>query len=89
MTTPAWTPLFRMAGGIVTDFGGPLSHSSTVAREYGITAVPETGGTSKIIMKGHIITVYGDRGEVRIENGYRKTFSPCLSPSPGMHLPAM
>ena len=39
MTTPAWTPLFAMASGVVTDVGGPLSHSSIVAREYGIPAV--------------------------------------------------
>ena len=36
-TTPAWTPLFTMASAVVTDIGGPLSHSSIVAREYGIS----------------------------------------------------
>ncbi|MET1043518.1 MAG: PEP/pyruvate-binding domain-containing protein, partial [Microbacteriaceae bacterium] len=39
MTTPAWTSLFAMASAVVTDVGGPLSHSSIVAREYGIPAV--------------------------------------------------
>ena len=38
-TTPAWTQLFASASAIVTDIGGPLSHSSIVAREYGIPAV--------------------------------------------------
>jgi hypothetical protein len=38
MTTPAWTPLFAMASAVVTDVGGPLSHGSIVAREYGIPA---------------------------------------------------
>ena len=38
ITTPAWTSLFAMASGVVTDIGGPLSHSSIVAREYGIPA---------------------------------------------------
>ena len=28
ITTPAWTPLFALAAGVVTDVGGPLSHSS-------------------------------------------------------------
>ena len=41
-TTPAWTPLFAMASAVVTDIGGPLSHSSIVAREYGIPAVMAT-----------------------------------------------
>jgi pyruvate,water dikinase len=27
ITTPAWTPLFALAAGVVTDVGGPLSHS--------------------------------------------------------------
>ncbi len=31
-TTPAWTPLFAMASAVVTEIGGPLSHSSIVAR---------------------------------------------------------
>lgn len=66
MTTPAWTPLFIMAKGIVTDFGGPLSHSSIVAREYGIPAVLGTGGTSKVIKSGQTITVDGDNGVVKI-----------------------
>lgn len=68
MTTPAWTPLFAMAGGIVTDFGGPLSHSSIVAREYGIPAVLGTGGLSKIIKTGQTITVDADKGQVIIED---------------------
>ena len=38
-TTPAWTPLFSQARGLVTDVGGILAHGSIVAREYGIPAV--------------------------------------------------
>lgn len=68
MTTPAWTPLFAMASGIVTDFGGPLSHSSIVAREYGIPAVLGTGGLSKIIKSGQTITVDADNSVVIIED---------------------
>lgn len=70
MTTPAWTPLFAMAGGIVTDFGGPLSHSSIVAREYGIPAVLGTGGLSKIIKTGQTITVDADKGLVIVEDAW-------------------
>ena len=42
-TTPAWTPLFSQAVGLVTDVGGALAHGSIVAREYGIPAVMGTG----------------------------------------------
>jgi pyruvate,water dikinase len=43
ITTPACTPLFAMASAVVTDIGGPLSHTPIVAREYGIPAVMATG----------------------------------------------
>ncbi|MFZ6028142.1 MAG: PEP/pyruvate-binding domain-containing protein [Chloroflexota bacterium] len=63
-TTPAWTPLFAMASAVVTDIGGPLSHGSIVAREYGIPAVMGTGAATKRIHSGDTITVDGSRGEV-------------------------
>jgi len=68
-TTPAWTPLFAMASGVVTDIGGPLSHGSIVAREYGIPAVMGTGSATKLIESGQTITVCGDIGEVLLANG--------------------
>jgi phosphohistidine swiveling domain-containing protein len=64
MTTPAWTPLFAMACGVVTDIGGPLSHGSIVAREYGIPAVLGTAAATRIIQSGQQITVDGDAGFV-------------------------
>ncbi|MBN1247099.1 MAG: phosphoenolpyruvate synthase, partial [Anaerolineae bacterium] len=69
MTTPAWTPLFAMAAGVVTDIGGPLSHGSIVAREYGIPAVMGTGSATKLIHSGQTVTVVGDTGEVLLGNG--------------------
>ena len=49
ITTPAWTPLFALASAVVTDVGRPLSHSSIVAREYGIPAVLGTGVATRRI----------------------------------------
>lgn len=66
ITTPAWTPLFAMASAVVTDIGGPLSHSSIVAREYGIPAVLGTGVATKRITSGQRITVDGTEGTVRL-----------------------
>ena len=68
ITTPAWTPLFAMASGIVTDVGGPLSHSSIVAREYGIPAVLGTGAATQRLATGQQVTVDGDAGTVTIEH---------------------
>jgi phosphohistidine swiveling domain-containing protein len=68
-TTPAWTPLFAMASAVVTDIGGPLSHGSIVAREYGIPAVMGTGVATRRIQSGQVITVDGTKGEVILEGG--------------------
>jgi pyruvate,water dikinase len=65
-TTPAWTPLFAMASAVVTDIGGPLSHGSIVAREYGIPAVMGTGVATNRIPNGETITVDGNAGTVLI-----------------------
>lgn len=64
ITTPAWTSLFARAAAVVTDIGGPLSHSSIVAREYGIPAVLGTAVATRRIVDGQQITVDGDAGKV-------------------------
>jgi phosphohistidine swiveling domain-containing protein len=64
LTTPAWTPLFARASAVVTDIGGPLSHGSIVAREYGIPAVLGTGAATTRITHGETITVDGTKGKV-------------------------
>ncbi len=67
ITTPAWTPLFARASAVVTDIGGPLSHSSIVAREYGIPAVLGTGVATRRIRDGQTVTVDGNAGTVRLK----------------------
>ena len=68
ITTPAWTPLFALASGVVTDVGGPLSHSSIVAREYGIPAVLGTGVATQKIHSEQQIKVDGSAGVVTLLN---------------------
>lgn len=63
-TTPAWTPLFAQARGLVTDIGGILAHGSIVAREFGIPAVMGTGNATQRITNGQQITVDGSAGTV-------------------------
>jgi pyruvate,water dikinase len=66
ITTPAWTPLFALAAGVVTDVGGPLSHGSIVAREYHIPAVLGTGLATERLSSGQRVTVDGDAGTVTL-----------------------
>ena len=67
MTTPAWTPIFAFAAGVVTETGTPISHPAIVAREYGIPCVVGVAGATKRIAEGALVTVDGTTGIVRIE----------------------
>jgi rifampicin phosphotransferase len=83
ITTPAWTSLFAMASGVVTDIGGPLSHSSIVAREYGIPAVLGTAVATRLIRSGQLIKVDGDAGTVRLLDGQEsQEIAPVTKSSP-------
>jgi phosphohistidine swiveling domain-containing protein len=64
LTNPAWTPLMASAVAIVTDTGGPLSHASIVAREFGVPAVVGTGDATWLLEHGTHITVDGNNGTV-------------------------
>lgn len=61
-TTPAWTPLFSRAGGVVTDGGSLVAHASLVARECGIPAVVGLGDATRRIRDGQRITLDGSTG---------------------------
>ena len=56
----------RWPSAVVTDVGGPLSHSSIVAREYGIPAVLGTGVATRRIPDGAHVRVDGDAGTVTL-----------------------
>ncbi len=64
-TDPEWTPLFKLASGVVADTGSALSHAAIVAREYNIPAVLGVGYASTRFKDGDMIAVDGDKGEVK------------------------
>jgi phosphohistidine swiveling domain-containing protein len=82
ITTPAWTSLFAMASAVVTDVGGPLSHSSIVAREYAIPAVLGTGVATRRIRSGQSVQVDGDAGTVTLLDGPSTTDAEQPLPEP-------
>jgi pyruvate,water dikinase len=63
---PPWVPLFAVAGAVVADPGGLMSHCAIVAREYGLPAVVGTQFGTRTIRDGMTVTVDGERGEVRL-----------------------
>lgn len=70
-TDPSWVSLFLVAGGVVTDHGGLLSHGPIVARELGIPCVCGTENGSYRIKDGQHIRLDGDRGTVEILDNSR------------------
>ena len=65
-TDPAWTPLFPLAAGLVTEVGGLMTHGAVVAREYGIPAVVGVDQATRKIQDGQKIRVDGTQGCVEI-----------------------
>ena len=64
LTAPAWTPLFTLAAGVVTDVGNAAAHASIIAREYGIPAVVGCGDATARLRTGMRVTVDGDTGNI-------------------------
>lgn len=65
-TSPSWTILFAIAGALVTDGGGPLSHAAIVAREHGLPAVVGTVDATIRLTDGQLVTVDGTAGTVTV-----------------------
>lgn len=66
ITDPNWTPLMALAGGVVTDIGGSLSHGAIIARELGIPAVLNTKDGTLRIKDGACIEIDGSTGAIRV-----------------------
>ena len=65
-TSPSWMPLFPMAGAIVTDQGGMLSHAAIEAREFGLPCVVGTQTATSRIPDRATVEIDGLKGTVRI-----------------------
>ena len=65
-TDPAWTPLFLVAAGLVTEVGGMVTHGSVVAREYGTPAVVGVSQATSRLITGQRVRVDGSTGTITI-----------------------
>lgn len=66
ITNPSWTPLFLVAGAVVTEFGLFNSHASIVSRELGIPCVASVPRATERIKDGCKLRVDGGSGVVEI-----------------------
>jgi pyruvate,water dikinase len=65
-SNPSWVPVFTIAGGLVTNTGGVLSHAAVVAREFGLPAVVGVAGATTSIVDGRLVEIDGSAGTVRL-----------------------
>ena len=65
-SNPSWVPVFTIAGGLVTNTGGVLSHAAVVAREFGLPAVVGTGDATTKIADGRLVEIDGTAGTVTL-----------------------
>ncbi len=65
-TMPSYNGALAVAGAVVTDRGGALSHAAIVSRELGIPAVVGTINATKMILDGARVRVDGLGGTVEV-----------------------
>lgn len=51
-TDPSWTSLFTLAGGVIVEIGGLLSHAAIIARELGLPALANVQGVTRWLKDG-------------------------------------
>ncbi len=65
-TSPAWTTLFGIAGGLVTEVGGLMTHGAVVAREYGLPAIVGVGQATTRLKDGQRVRLDGASGTITL-----------------------
>ncbi len=65
-TCPAWNQILALAGAVVTEDGGPLSHAAVIARELGLPAVIGCAGATAHIPDGATIELHLPTGTVTL-----------------------
>jgi pyruvate, water dikinase len=63
-TSPRLTSIIRRASAIITDIGSPSGHMATVAREFGLPMIVNTGEATKILTNGLEVTVDAEENVV-------------------------
>jgi len=76
-TDPSWTPLFTLASGVIVEVGGVLSHTSTVAREYGLPALANVERATRRLRTGERVRLDANQGVVQ-----RLVSTPAASSTP-------
>jgi phosphohistidine swiveling domain-containing protein len=65
-TSPEYMPAIRIAGAILADQGGLLSHAAVTSREFGIPSIVALKYATKVLKDGDRVEVDGEKGVVTI-----------------------
>jgi pyruvate,water dikinase len=65
-TDPSWVMLMNLAGALVIDIGGAMSHGAIIARELGIPTVISTGEGTRVLQTGDRLRVDAGAGTVEL-----------------------
>lgn len=63
-TAAAWSPIFGVISGLITEHGGLLSHPAILAREYGLPAVLGVPDATNRLVDGSRVEIDGTNGTV-------------------------
>jgi pyruvate,water dikinase len=64
---PGLAPLFGIAGGLIAEMGGTLSHGAIIAREYGLPTVANVAGAMARLVEGQLVQLDAGAGRIRLE----------------------
>jgi len=61
---PGMAPVLGLAAGLVVEMGGTLSHGAIIAREYGLPAIANVRGATRLLQDDERVAVDAACGEV-------------------------
>jgi pyruvate,water dikinase len=64
---PGLAPLFGLAGGLIAEMGGTLSHGAIIAREYGLPTIANVEGAMARLSDGLRVKIDAGTGAICIE----------------------
>jgi pyruvate,water dikinase len=66
---PGMAPLFGVAGGLIVEMGGTLSHGAIIAREYGLPTIANVRHAMSLLSEGESVIVDAAEGCVTTQRG--------------------
>jgi rifampicin phosphotransferase len=63
---PGLAPLFGLAGGLIAEMGGTLSHGAIIAREYGLPTIANVEAAMARLSDGLLVTIDAGSGTIHI-----------------------